>query len=58
VNDEYPKSIPLATVPPKLLAALPPLPHGLEYRFVGRRLILHDTLTNLVVDILENAIPR
>jgi hypothetical protein len=58
VNDEYPKSVPLATVPPRLLAALPPLPDGLEYRFVGRRLILHDTLTNLVVDILEDAIPR
>jgi hypothetical protein len=58
INDEYPKSIPLATVPPKLLAALPPLPDGLEYRFVGRQLILHDTVTNLVVDILESAVPR
>jgi hypothetical protein len=57
VNDEYPKSIPLATVPPKLIAAMPPLPDALEYRFAGRRLILHDTLTNLIVDILEDAVP-
>lgn len=58
VNDLYPKSVPLATVPPKLLAALPQLPEGLEYRFVGHRLILHDTVANLVVDILEDAVPR
>lgn len=57
VNDEYPKAVPLATVPPKLLAAMPPLPDALEYRIAGRRLILHDTITNLVVDILEGAIP-
>lgn len=58
VNDIYPKSVPLATVPPKLLAALPQLPEGLEYRFVGRRLILHDTMANVVADILEDAVPR
>jgi hypothetical protein len=57
VNDTYPKSTPLATVPPKLLAEMPRLPDGLEYRFVGRRLILHDTMTNLVVDILPDAVP-
>jgi hypothetical protein len=57
VDDAYPKEVPLATVPAKLLAALPQLPDGLEYRFVGRRLILHDTETNLVVDILDHALP-
>lgn len=57
VNDSYPKSVPLATVPPKLLAEMPRLPDSLEYRFVGRRLILHDTVSNLVVDILEEALP-
>jgi hypothetical protein len=57
VNDGYPKSAALATVPPKLLAEMPRLPDTLEYRFVGRRLILHDTQTNLVVDILADAVP-
>lgn len=57
VNDAYPKEVPLATVPPRLLAALPRLPDGLEYRFVGRRLILHDTIANLVVDVLDRAVP-
>lgn len=57
VNSAYPTSVPLATVPPKLLAELPRLPESLEYRFVGRRLILHDTVTNLVVDILDAAVP-
>ena len=42
----------------EMLAAMPRLPDNLEYRFVGRRLILHDTITNLVVDILEDAVPR
>jgi len=57
VNDPYPKSMPLATVPPRLLAAMPRLPDGLEYRFVGRRVILYDIVTNLVVDILDEALP-
>jgi hypothetical protein len=57
INDDYPKSVALATMPPRLLAEMPRLPDGLEYRFVGRRLILHDTVTNLVVDILDNAMP-
>lgn len=57
VNQSYPKAVPLATVPPKLLAELPRLPDGLEYRFVGRALILHDTVTNLVVDVLDEAVP-
>lgn len=58
INRPYPASIPLATVPPKLLAALPRLPDGLEYRFVARRLVLHDTVTNLVVDYMDDALPQ
>lgn len=57
VNATYPTAIPLATVPPKLLARLPRLPDGLEYRFVGRRLVLHDTVTNMIVDLVDNALP-
>lgn len=57
-NDEYPPDLPLATVPPKLLAQLPRLPDGLEFRFVGNSLIIHDVNANLVADVLDDAIPR
>jgi hypothetical protein len=58
VNDTYPSSIPLATVPPTLLAQLPPLPDGIEYRLVGNRLILRDIDANLVVDFIPDAVPK
>ena len=59
VNGEYPSKEPLATVPPTILQALPPLPkgQGLEYRFVRTHMILLDTRANLIVDFLLNAIP-
>jgi hypothetical protein len=57
VNDAYPKSKPLSTMPPDLLARLPRLPEGLQYRFVGADLILHDTRSNLIVDRIPEAIP-
>jgi hypothetical protein len=57
VNQEYPASAPLATIPPELLSDLPPLPSELEYRFLGRALILRDADANLVVDYVESAIP-
>ena len=58
-NADYPSAQPLASVPPTVLQALPPLPKGedLEYRFVGKHLILLDTRANLIVDFLLNAIP-
>jgi len=56
INDAYPKTQPLSTVPPNLLARLPKLPDGLEYRFVGSNLILHDTRSNLIVDRMPEAI--
>jgi hypothetical protein len=34
--------------------ALPTLPKGVEFRFVGRNLILLDTQANLIVDVLPN----
>lgn len=56
VNASYPEGAPLPTVPPNLLAALPKLPEDLEYRVVGRDLILHDVDANLIVDFIPNAI--
>ncbi len=57
VNGEYPKDQPLSTVPPDLLQALPRLPEELQYRFVGKHLILYCTRGNLIVDYMLNAIP-
>jgi hypothetical protein len=42
---------------PTLLRVLPELPAELEYRFSDRDLVLVDVHANLVVDILENALP-
>ncbi len=57
VSAVYPKSAPLSTVPPSLLMKLPALPKDIEYRFVGRTLILRDSQSNLIVDFLRQAVP-
>jgi hypothetical protein len=57
VNGTYPKDAPLATMPPNVLAALPELPEGLEYRFIDKHLILRDVEANLIVDYMLNAMP-
>jgi hypothetical protein len=56
VNAMYPKTAPLPTVPPNILASLPPLPEDLEYRIVDQHLILRDTQANIIVDFIPNAI--
>lgn len=56
VNGEFPWGAG-ATMWPSLLQALPPLPRELEYRFWDRHLVLVDVHANMVVDILENALP-
>ena len=56
-NTVYPTTIPLATFPPALLRKLPDLPPELEYRIVGRSLILRDVKSNLIVDILRDVVP-
>lgn len=58
VNGEYPTGLPLTTVPPQVLLALPRLPaEDVEYRFVGRRLLLIDSRARMVVDYMDNALP-
>ncbi|HYB95721.1 MAG TPA: hypothetical protein VEC39_12150 [Vicinamibacterales bacterium] len=57
VNTPYPTTIPLATFPPALLRKLPDLPPELEYRLVGRSLILRDVKANLIVDVLRDFVP-
>jgi len=56
VNDRFPP-IRYARIWPALLAALPALPDELQYRFVGRDLVLVDVHADLVVDILRDALP-
>jgi len=58
VNQLYPTSFPLATFPPALLPILPQLPEQVEYRIVGRHLILRDVEANLIVDVLRDAMPE
>jgi hypothetical protein len=57
VNEPYPPRLPLQSTPPTLLMGLPKLPKELEYRLVGRTLVLRDSEANLVVDYLPEAIP-
>ena len=57
VNAPYPDKEPLSTVPPDVLMQLPKLPTNVEYRFVGKHLILYDARANLIVDFIPNAIP-
>jgi hypothetical protein len=57
VNTDYPETAALATVPPLILKRLQQLPDGVEYRFMGRDLILRDTKANLIVDLLPGAVP-
>ena len=40
-----------------VVGLLPPLPDELEYRFVGRHLVLLDVEVNMVVDVLRKAVP-
>lgn len=56
INAKYPESAPLPTVPPNLLARLPQLPEDVEYRIVGKTLILRDVDANIIVDFIPNAI--
>jgi hypothetical protein len=57
INTDYPTTLPLATVPPSLLLKLPTLPEELEYRFLGRHLILRDIKANLIVDFIPDVVP-
>jgi hypothetical protein len=56
INGTYPEGKPLSTVPPNILAVLPRLPDDVQYRFLGRHLILLDTRANLILDRIPYAI--
>ena len=55
VNARYPDDVPISTVPPQVLAALPKLPEEVEYRFIQNRLILFDVHAHLIIDFMDRA---
>ena len=57
INTVYPTTLPLVTFPATLLRSLPDLPPELEYRIVGRHLLLRDVKANLIVDALYDVVP-
>jgi hypothetical protein len=57
INARYPDQIPMSTMPPEVLAVLPPLPKDLNYRFISDQLILLDTIAHIVVDYVSKALP-
>lgn len=57
INKTLPDNAPLATVPALLLNNLPRLPDNLQYRFIGRDIVLLDGDTRLMMDFISNALP-
>lgn len=62
VNAIYPTDSPqgptaLASFPPRLLKTLPELPEIVDYRFMGRTLIIRDVMANTIVDYLPDVAP-
>jgi hypothetical protein len=58
VNERYPDTVPLSTIPPQVLQGLPKLPEEMEFRFIGNTLILMDVHAHIIVDFIPNAFPR
>ena len=57
VHTQWPRNAARATVPGRLLKNLPALPEGLEYRFIGRHLVIVDIGADLIVDYVMNVVP-
>jgi hypothetical protein len=57
VNDRYPDSVPLSTMPPQVLQSLPALEDDMEYRFIGERLVLMDARAHIIIDFTDDVLP-
>jgi hypothetical protein len=57
VNAKYPAGEPYPTTPAVVLAVLPALPTGLQYRIIGKDLILLDQPADVILDYVRNVIP-
>jgi len=58
VHLRLPVSAQMATMPASLLKVLPPLPKELEYRILGRYLVIRDVDASLILDYIPAAVPR
>lgn len=56
IDGNYPEGKTRSTIPGIVLANLPQLPDDIEFRFLGRHLILYDMRANIIIDRLPNAI--
>ena len=56
LNGTYPRHKAIATMPANLLQLLPALEDGVEFRFIGRHLILRDTKANIIIDDIPFAL--
>ena len=56
IGGAYPDGKAFATTPGLVLARLPGLPDGIEFRFVGQELILYDARANTIIDRMPDAI--
>ena len=57
IDGAFPDKLPQPSMPPTLLLNLPSLPPELDYRLVGRNLVLRDTLAGIILDFVPNALP-
>lgn len=57
IHMRFPGASSMATMPTSILEALPALPEELEYRFIGRYLILRDRDAALILDFIGEALP-
>jgi hypothetical protein len=55
VNARYPDEVPVSTMPPQVLEALPKLPEEIEYRFIQNNLILFDSHAHIIADFMVRA---
>ncbi len=56
IDGTYPDGKPRATMPALALARLPELPADIQFRFVGRHLVLYDVRANTIIDRIPDAI--
>ena len=56
-NQRYPDEVPISTMPPAVLKILPKMPEELEYRFVGRALVIMDVHAHVIADFIADAMP-
>ena len=57
VNMRFPDTVPISTMPPAVLKALPELPEQMQYRFVASQFVLLDSHAHLVADFIPAVLP-